>query len=253
MAVEVVGYAGWEAGNLTPETPEQFDLPLPADIMEGDLVVVAELTYPGTMPALPYPKVYAQEAANAWNRAVWVGPWTGERLPSGAPAPLHMMGSGYRNAAGQFYRAQVVVLRNAVVDYGNQASSSYPMTPGLPFPGGGQAVSVAFGRGGLGGFSGDPWRGTSWSRVLGMNQYYVCTEMALHPGPTVPTETAQFNGDGSVWEFFAIAVSTTEPTTGMAPLRCFPRDDALGPQTGRLIPPPTSWQTGRRYGGGAIR
>lgn len=37
------------------------------------------------------------------------------------------------------------------------------------------------------------------------------------------------------------------------PLRVFPRGDTLGPGPGRLVPPPTTWQHGRRYGGGAIR
>lgn len=254
MAAQIVGIASHEGANTNPNNPEHFELPLPADIQEGDLVVVAELSYPDTIMDISgdYPAIYLEMSLTAWNRAVWAGPWTGRRLPSGAPAPIAMQGSGFNNAVGQFYRAQLIVLRNAVPDYERTALASYPWTPALPFTG--PAVSVAFGRGGLGGFSGNPWRNTSWSRVeLPVASRYVCTDMALHPGPQQLAEEAQHVGDGSVWEFFALGINTTEPSRRAAPLRVHPRDDELGPGTGRSWPPPTSWQSGRRYGGGAIR
>lgn len=70
-------------------------------------------------------------------------------------------------------------------------------------------------------------------------------------GETMPSGVYTFSGGTSP---FIHAVTIPLALSGrVAPLRAFPRDDDQGPQTGRSIPPPTSWQSGRRYGGGAIR
>lgn len=258
MAVEFVGGTSREIAHTDWESPTTITLDFPPGVQVGDLVVVAEMTFPTTLPDPgpldgDYPNIHRNESDTAWNRAVWAGLWTGERvLPDGVtPSPISLRGSGYDNVYGMWFRASLWVFRNAVPDYAAQGLSAAPFTPALPFSGG-PAIGVSFGRGALGGFSGNPWAETSWTARPVGNTAYVHVGAATHPGPVIAREEAVHRGAGTVWDYFAFAVNTTDPSVA-APLRCFPRDDALGPQAGRAIPPPTTWQHGRRYGGGSIR